>query len=349
MSSVDESSLVANSNTANALAILAEIVMEMECPVCMNLVVEPVTTVCGHTFCKMCLVQSVKFHQRNCPSCRAVFLITAEDATVNSMVKSIARSINPKLYAERLIVHEESKKSWLTFLPVFVHPYAVYPNEKILLDFYEARYSLMMRRIGQTTRTFACVLTPRREIRKGDLALKATVKDSTYRNGRSPYSRYSLEVLLLGRYTILEQYCEPGTEGLYYCRLEELHDHPIPAEELREVERLVHISESLCRAIIVEEVKERTEDRYGIAPTDPEGFSLWLTAVVVNENSVQLELLQSRSTLHRLRSVMDHVDRFYERVKANRHNKVHRVVRGVGFFGLVCVIAYGVSVYFEYM
>ena len=41
-----------------------------ECPICLSSKVEPVTLVCGHQFCKLCLR---RLHQLTCPMCRADF------------------------------------------------------------------------------------------------------------------------------------------------------------------------------------------------------------------------------------------------------------------------------------
>ncbi|XP_042408517.1 E3 ubiquitin-protein ligase BRE1-like isoform X1 [Zingiber officinale] len=39
------------------------------CPICMNTMIEASSTVCGHIFCKSCIVASIKA-QKKCPTCR---------------------------------------------------------------------------------------------------------------------------------------------------------------------------------------------------------------------------------------------------------------------------------------
>ncbi|KAE8806526.1 E3 ubiquitin-protein ligase BRE1A [Hordeum vulgare] len=39
------------------------------CPVCLNKLVEPSTTKCGHIFCTECIKQAIQF-QKKCPTCR---------------------------------------------------------------------------------------------------------------------------------------------------------------------------------------------------------------------------------------------------------------------------------------
>eukprot|EP01114_Cavostelium_apophysatum_P018162 TRINITY_DN555_c0_g1_i1.p1 TRINITY_DN555_c0_g1~~TRINITY_DN555_c0_g1_i1.p1 ORF type:complete len:199 (-),score=34.17 TRINITY_DN555_c0_g1_i1:116-712(-) len=43
---------------------------ELECSLCFRLFCKPVSTPCGHTYCKSCLLASLKFSQ-NCPLCRS--------------------------------------------------------------------------------------------------------------------------------------------------------------------------------------------------------------------------------------------------------------------------------------
>ncbi|KAG6497442.1 hypothetical protein ZIOFF_045342 [Zingiber officinale] len=39
------------------------------CPICMNTMIEASSTICGHIFCKSCIVASIKA-QKKCPTCR---------------------------------------------------------------------------------------------------------------------------------------------------------------------------------------------------------------------------------------------------------------------------------------
>lgn len=44
---------------------------DADCILCMKLLYEPVTTPCGHTFCKACFARSMD-HGNRCPMCRTV-------------------------------------------------------------------------------------------------------------------------------------------------------------------------------------------------------------------------------------------------------------------------------------
>lgn len=93
----------------------------LECSICLNFIVEPVTISCGHTFCKMCLVKSLRRHKKKCPTCRSVCHVSPEDAPTNSMIKSLALSVDAELYARRLLEHEAEKQTWDTVTPIFYY------------------------------------------------------------------------------------------------------------------------------------------------------------------------------------------------------------------------------------
>ncbi len=44
---------------------------DFECTLCLKLLFEPVTTPCGHTFCKQCFSRTMD-HGNKCPMCRTV-------------------------------------------------------------------------------------------------------------------------------------------------------------------------------------------------------------------------------------------------------------------------------------
>jgi hypothetical protein len=61
----------------------------LECPLCLSLICEPLSISCGHSFCRVCLVKSLRRSKKKCPQCRAVCHMSAEDAQENIMIKGV--------------------------------------------------------------------------------------------------------------------------------------------------------------------------------------------------------------------------------------------------------------------
>ncbi|EER19847.1 tripartite motif-containing protein, putative [Perkinsus marinus ATCC 50983] len=73
-----------------------------ECPICLRLLVEPVTTACGHTFCKNCITKTMD-HRQLCPSCRAPcpFIGSTNVMVANLIQQRLVDNRYPEEYALR--------------------------------------------------------------------------------------------------------------------------------------------------------------------------------------------------------------------------------------------------------
>ena len=105
-----------SSSTNTSLSSLTSI---LECQLCLNLICEPVSISCGHSFCKVCLAKSLK-HRKKCPICRAVCHTIPEIAQENIMIKGLCLATNPIEYQTRLIECQKEKDSWASMLPIFL-------------------------------------------------------------------------------------------------------------------------------------------------------------------------------------------------------------------------------------
>ncbi|XP_014068350.1 LON peptidase N-terminal domain and RING finger protein 1 [Salmo salar] len=133
-------------------------VSDFECPLCIRLFYEPVTTPCGHTFCRTCLERSLD-HNLRCPLCKQPLQEYFKNRKYNPTVllQEIMSRLFPLQLAERKQVHETemAELSNLTKdIPIFVCAVA-YPGVPCPLHIFEPRYRLMMRRCMETgTRKF---------------------------------------------------------------------------------------------------------------------------------------------------------------------------------------------------
>ncbi|XP_068181629.1 LON peptidase N-terminal domain and RING finger protein 1 [Antennarius striatus] len=128
-------------------------VSDFECPLCIRLFFEPVTTPCGHTFCKNCMERSLD-HNLRCPLCKQPLQEYFKNRKYNPTVvlQHIMARLFPSQLAERSQVHEAemAELSNLTQdIPIFVCTVA-YPGVPCPLHIFEPRYRLMMRRCMET-------------------------------------------------------------------------------------------------------------------------------------------------------------------------------------------------------
>lgn len=110
---------------------------ELDCVVCSRLLYEPVTTTCGHTFCKSCLERSVD-HSQRCPLCRTVLYLCPGSLCVSTTLKAILQKNFEAEYRERA---EESAVCFTDqskILPLFVLD-VVLPRQQIALRIFEPR------------------------------------------------------------------------------------------------------------------------------------------------------------------------------------------------------------------
>ncbi|XP_013367185.1 PREDICTED: tripartite motif-containing protein 5-like [Chinchilla lanigera] len=61
-----------------ASSVLEDVKEEVTCPICLELMTEPVSTDCGHTFCKLCITSSYVLTEheqgvKKCPVCRDTY------------------------------------------------------------------------------------------------------------------------------------------------------------------------------------------------------------------------------------------------------------------------------------
>ena len=77
----------------------------LECLICMDIFCEPITTICGHSFCKYCLISYLKINLK-CPLCRKPILQNTQTLTKNITLDNLAREANPKAYELKHAMHK---------------------------------------------------------------------------------------------------------------------------------------------------------------------------------------------------------------------------------------------------
>ena len=135
---------------------------DFECPLCFRIFFKPVTTPCGHTFCKMCL-DRILDHNTVCPMCKGSlvqYLAERREAVDDFVEESIKRFL-PQDAQEREEMHRKEMEELAgasmenkNEVPVFVCTMS-FPNIPCPLHVFEPRYRLMIRRCMEAgTREF---------------------------------------------------------------------------------------------------------------------------------------------------------------------------------------------------
>ncbi|XP_030206987.1 LON peptidase N-terminal domain and RING finger protein 1 isoform X2 [Gadus morhua] len=138
---------------------------DLECALCIRLFYEPVTTPCGHTFCKSCLERCLD-HTPQCPLCKESLkeYLACRKYVVTRVLDDLIRERLGEEHKERskTNLEETQELSDLTrSVPIFVCTMA-YPTVPCPLHVFEPRYRLMIRRCMDTgTRQFGmCISDP---------------------------------------------------------------------------------------------------------------------------------------------------------------------------------------------
>ena len=143
--------MLRRSSTRNAAA---ENLDDFECSICVELLYEPYTGPCGHSFCRRCAGEARRRDPR-CPTCRASWRGVPANLPVSSALATAIRRIAPSEYAARATEALPFEPITERTLGVF-QLYHVLPQQRLQLHIFEPRYrGLVARALQREPRTFA--------------------------------------------------------------------------------------------------------------------------------------------------------------------------------------------------
>lgn len=272
----------------------------LQCSLCLDLMYEPVSINCGHSFCRLCISSSLARHKKACPTCRAP--CDPEDlGEVNNVIKQFSALAFPELYQARALEDEEKKSS--NCFPIYFHDSVAFPGSSISLRVFEPRHKLMMQRVTNSSGAFAHLsYFPDEKHVVGGVAVLAKVEEVELMEDGGVL----LKATMISRHIITDAYVEDGYDGLHVCRLEDMCDEPIDEDLQNELQELL-----LQGRMLVSELRRlgywcHLQDLHGEEPHSPEDFSLWLVSITKTMSSIdKIAFLKSTNTLERLRAVME--------------------------------------------
>ncbi|KAF4503868.1 hypothetical protein G6O67_008804 [Ophiocordyceps sinensis] len=216
---------------AKALGKLQQVMRtEMDCQICYALFHDPLTTGCGHTFCRPCL-HRILDHSRYCPICRRKLainpLLKPSSCPSNERVTNIIETFwKDEMMARReAVTAEHAARHQDLHVPLFICTLS-FPTMPTFLHVFEPRYRLMIRRALEENRTFGMVL-PRRPRHSGDAhfhelgTLLRIVNAQFYPDGRSLLETVGLSRFRVGQHGHLDGYVVGRTERIHDVSLEE--------------------------------------------------------------------------------------------------------------------------------
>ncbi|KAK3944229.1 PUA-like domain-containing protein [Diplogelasinospora grovesii] len=217
---------------------------EMDCHVCYALFFDPVTTPCGHTFCRSCL-QRVLDHAHYCPVCRRALsiepMIYRESCPTNKLIGKIITCFWADQLEERrrAVMAEVLPHNGLSITgdgdydtAIFVCTLA-FPSMPTFLHIFEPCYRLMLRRALEGDRTFGMVLSHAGNLLELGTMLRI-VSVEFFPDGRSLIETVGVSRFRIVRRALLDGYIVAKTERITDISMAEEEE-----QEAREISRRV--------------------------------------------------------------------------------------------------------------
>ncbi|XP_061882247.1 LON peptidase N-terminal domain and ring finger 1, like isoform X2 [Entelurus aequoreus] len=298
---------------------------DFECSLCMRLLYEPVTTPCGHTFCKNCLERCLD-HTPQCPLCKESLkeYLACRKYTVTSVLDVLIQQYLGQEYEERSRTHlqETRELSDLTKqVPIFVCTMA-YPTVPCPLHVFEPRYRLMIRRCMDTgTQQFGmCISDPQRGF--ADYGCMLVIRSVHF----LPDGRSVVDTIGGKRFRVLSRGMK---DGYSIADIEHLEDTRVADSE--ELESLQELHDAVYEQARVwfQNLKVRFHNQilqhFGAMPereadiqATPDGPACcwWLLAVLPIDRRYQLSVLCMSSLKERLQKIQ-HILTYLQSVPNN--------------------------------
>ncbi len=296
-SDVSTGTLPSVSGCADALPAWAD---DLECAICSKLLYEPVTTPCGHTFCRPCLARALDCSNA-CPMCRAVLhLDVSQPLPITRVLHATISRLLPAAYAARAAETQETQRTGR--MPLFPLSMVVFPRQTFILHIFEPRYRLMLRRVLAGSRRFGLLQT------NSDVGCIVEV----LRTVPIPDGRSLIETVARSRFRVRSR---EEIDGYLVGGVEPYTDRPSENIDAL-VSRARGLIDSLARQEGEPSLSEAQQKLGEIPALDagPDALGLWLAGLLTSDLSERQRLLEMRDTAARLAEMTDVLEKYAERV-----------------------------------
>ncbi|KAM0797199.1 PUA-like domain-containing protein [Usnea florida] len=316
---------------------------EMDCQVCYALMLDPLTTTCGHTFCRKCVAR-VLDHSTMCPICRRDLPMPPGVRNVpgNKRLSNLLNGLCPDLVAARVeaAAQEEVPMLGEENVPLFVCTLA-YPSMPTFLHIFEPRYRLMVRRaIESGDGKFGMLMYNRRSTPQGALGSVQFLQYGTLVHINSieimPDGRSLIEIRGVSRFRVKDW---DMLDGYIVGNIERLNDISLAEEEQVETtettgstpaqhdlisqidsmstQELLRIGTDFIgrmRAASAPWLHEGVIASYGPPPDDAALFPYWFASILPIAEEEKYKLIPTTSVRERLKITA----RWVRRIEAQR-------------------------------
>ncbi|KAG7517917.1 LON peptidase N-terminal domain and RING finger protein 1-like [Solea senegalensis] len=295
-----------NHHREKTLAVLT--VSDFECPLCIRLFYEPVTTPCGHTFCKNCIERSLD-HNLRCPLCKQPLqeYLKNRKYSPTVLLQDIMSCLFPSQLAERKQVHEAEMAELSNLnkdIPIFVCTVA-YPGIPCPLHIFEPRYRLMMRRCMETgTKKFGmCSYEPGKGFADYGCILEIHTLELL------PDGRSFVDTVGGSRFRVLKR---GQRDGYHTADIEYLEDIKVDGSDLEDLQCLhdsVYQQAQDWYQRLSSRIREQINKQYGTMPDKEDNIQAssngpawcwWLLSVLQLDPAYQTTVLSLNSLKDRL-------------------------------------------------
>lgn len=303
------------------------------CLICSELLFQPVTTPCGHTYCRGCLCKAIQFTD-TCPMCRTILHTDAvSETSINTTLQDTIQTIFPEECEERRVeLREEVMNNAIAMrrLPIFPLDTVCFPEQHFPMHIFEQRYRTMLKRVMKGSRKFGIVKiassTDKHE-KVGDLCKVGCVVEIT-KSQLLPDGRCLVDTVGKERFEILSY---SHLDGYIVGDVKILHDNDVSTEEMgsKELEERARslmddLVNSADRLPFIQRVLQAAGQFPPKVPSRSKGpgpLGLWIAGLLVLTDSHRQRYLEMTNSEVRLKEMVIEL----EKAAASWKNKSTRM------------------------
>jgi len=289
---------------------------DFDCSLCFRLLWQPITTPCGHTYCRACIDRSLD-HKRECPLCKASLQVhNSTKMCVNEFLERSIRRLLPTEFADRKKTFEDemsdiaggsAMEDGQVTIPVFVCTMS-FPNIPCPLHVFEPRYRLMIRRAMEAgTREFG-MCTNSQENAFSDYGTMLEIRDIQY----FPDGRSVVDTMGGRRFKVVGR----GTKDGYSTATVEFLKDNLPEDPNLEALQSLH-DQTQATALSWfnnhnQQMKEGILSHYGAMPAVEKNYwrlpsgpawAWWILAILPLDTQAQQQVLSQVQLKKRLEAI----------------------------------------------